>query len=139
MNNPYQDLLHLPHPVSTRHAPMKLIDRAAQFSPFAALSGYDAAVLETARITDSMAELDEAEKLLMGEQLTLAAASGAAVELTCFEPDAVKEGGAYRSLWGHIRRIDTAAQQVILREGARIFIPHLVSVRLTEDETPALE
>ena len=62
MNNPYKDIMHLSRPVSSRHLPMSMHDRAAQFSPFAALTGYDAAIEETARLTDRQTELAESSK-----------------------------------------------------------------------------
>ena len=69
MSGPYDDILHLPHPVSSRHAPMSRADRAAQFSPFAALTGYDAAIEETGRLTDPETEPDEQDKLLLRHAL----------------------------------------------------------------------
>ena len=71
MTNPYDDIIHLPRPVSRRHAPMAIIDRAAQFAPFAALTGYDAAIQETARLTDSAAILDESAREALDEKLRL--------------------------------------------------------------------
>ena len=65
----YDDIIHLPHPVSTKHARMSRIDRAAQFSPFAALTGYDAVITETGRLTDSSVELDESRKEVLNERL----------------------------------------------------------------------
>ena len=69
--NPYEDIIHLPHLVSKDHIPMSIADRAAQFSPFAALTGYDGAIKETARLTDQRIELDESSKTILDEKLRI--------------------------------------------------------------------
>jgi hypothetical protein len=90
MSTPYDDMLHLPHHVSQRHPQMSLHDRAAQFSPFAALTGYDAAVKETARLTAQRVELDEGEKEALDQRLTLVQErlpEPTEVTITYFVPD----------------------------------------------------
>ncbi|MEG2421569.1 MAG: hypothetical protein RSB55_08455, partial [Oscillospiraceae bacterium] len=97
MRTPYDDMLHLPHHVSEKHPSMPMLDRAAQFSPFAALTGYDAAVKETARLTDRRVELDEGEKEAIDQRLTLVQErlpDPTEVTITYFVPDKKKAGGA---------------------------------------------
>ena len=96
----YDEIIHLPHPVSQTHPRMGRLERAAQFSPFAALTGYDDAVRETARLTDAQRELAEDEQALLERQLLrvqmlLDAGTPPVVAVTWFQPDAKKQGGAY--------------------------------------------
>lgn len=119
----YDDIIDLPRPVSPRRAKMPLLGRAAQFAPFAALSGYDGAVQETTRLTDRCIELDEENLALLDQQLTRlmsAIAEHPEVTFTCFEPDEKKAGGAYRSVTGRVRRIDETGREIILTDGRRI-------------------
>lgn len=119
MNEKYKDMLHLPHPVSAVHPRMSLQDRAAQFSPFAALTGYDAALKETARLTDRFIELDEDRKQEIDRQLFYLQnhlAEHPAVRITYFVPDARKEGGSYETIEGTIRRIDECSRNIHIEE-----------------------
>lgn len=119
----YDDIIALPRHVSPRRPPMSLTNRAAQFAPFAALTGYDGAVQETARLTDRQIELDEDALLQLNHKLTLlmsALTEQPEVTFTCFEPDEKKAGGAYRSVTGKVRRIDDIERVVILTDGRRI-------------------
>lgn len=123
MTNPYDDIIHLPHPVSRRHAPMSLHDRAAQFAPFAALTGYDAAIRETARLTDSAAILDDSAKEALDEKLRLLQSiihTCPAVTVVYFEDDRRKAGGAYRSLTGNVCKIDCLSQSITMTDGTVI-------------------
>lgn len=109
MNEKYKDMLHLPHPVSATHPRMSLQDRAAQFSPFAALTGYDDALKETARLTDRFIELDEDRKQEIDRQigyLQQHRGEAVAVKITYFVPDERKDGGAYNTLEGCVQKID---------------------------------
>lgn len=127
----YDDIIHLPHHVSKRHPPMSLINRAAQFSPFAALTGHDAAIHETARLTDSFVELDEDSKGYLNEQLQLLCENIEAhpeCEITYFQPDAKKNGGAYVTIHGKIRKIDLYRHRIIFTDGTAIPIEHLFSI-----------
>ena len=119
----YDDIIYLPHHESTKHPKMPALDRAAQFLPFAALTGHDAAVRETARLTDSRAELDEIRKeeldvhlQLLREQLV----RKPQVSITYFIPDTRKDGGAYFTITGTIRKIEKALHQVIMENGTVI-------------------
>ena len=111
MSGKYDDIINLERPVSKRHPPMPLANRAAQFAPFAALTGYEAVIDEAARLTDRQIELDEDAKAEINRQLlALAARTDAGepvqVELTWFEPDSRKSGGVYRTELVLVRRVD---------------------------------
>ncbi len=119
----YADMLDLPHPTSSRHPRMPIIDRAAQFAPFAALTGYDDAIEETARLTDEMLRMteDQREQLDRRQQLLLASIDRMPkVEVTYFLPDARKTGGSYRTVRGTLERIDEIERILYLSGGHRI-------------------
>jgi hypothetical protein len=119
----YADMLDLLHPTSARHPRMPIIDRAAQFAPFAALTGYDDAIEETARLTDSMLDMTEDRRELLDRRYQLLLASverHPQVEVTFFLPDARKEGGSYQTVRGQLMRIDEAERIMHLQNGHRI-------------------
>ena len=123
MTGPYKDIISLPHPVSARHPRMPLPDRAAQFAPFAALTGYDAAIRETARVTDRKIIPDEDAKTVLDQkqQLLIAAAhEHPEITVTYFVPDAKKSGGTYVSSSGAFRAIDPVRRLLILTDGTAI-------------------
>ncbi len=129
----YDDIIDLPRHESPRRAKMSLLGRAAQFAPFAALSGYDGAVQETARLTDRCMELDEESLALLDQQLTQlmsAIAEQPEVTFTCFEPDEKKAGGAYRSVTGRVRRIDETGREIILTDGRRISMDRVYGISM---------
>ena len=104
----YDDIINLPHHVSKTHPPMDMMERAAQFSPFAALTGYEAAAKETGRLTQPRIELDESEKEVLDQQLHKLEAAfpkTPSAAFTYFIPDVRKEGGTYRTVSGKIRKI----------------------------------
>ena len=116
----YDDIIHLPRPVSGKRSPMSNYDRAAQFSPFAALTGYDAVIAESGRLTDQCIELDEGGKALLDEQLQRIQAHLAQqplVKFRIFCPDNRKAGGAYAHIAGHVKKIDPVSRCVVLTEG----------------------
>lgn len=116
----YDDIIHLPHHVSPKRSRMTNYDRAAQFSPFAALTGYDGVIQETSRLTDTRIELDEGGKALLDEKLQLIRehiAHQPRVTLTCFRPDERKCGGAYVHVTGHVKKLDEYRNAVIFSEG----------------------
>lgn len=120
MSENYEDIIHLPHHVSSRRTPMSMIDRAAQFSPFAALTGYDAVIQETARQTDRPIEPDETGRAELNEQLRFLSErieEQPVVGITFFQPDERKSGGAYVSVTGRVRKIDEYSRAVILTDG----------------------
>jgi len=119
----YADLTELPHPTSARHPRMARRDRAAQFAPFSALTGYDDAIDETARLTDVKVELSEEmrEELDRRQQLLLAHADRhPSVAVTYFLPDARKSGGSYRIVKGTLLAVDESERVLILENGHRI-------------------
>ncbi len=123
MTDNYDDLLHLPHPTSKKHPRMSRLDRAAQFSPFAALTGYDDAVKETARLTDRRIELDEDKLAVLDERLRLVLAwegDPPLVSVTWFQPDRRKEGGAYVTTQGRIRKVDEVKRVLVMDDGGKI-------------------
>ena len=123
MTDRYQDIITLPHPVSTRHPHMPLPNRAAQFAPFAALTGYDAAVRERARLTGRKPELSEEEKALLDcrQQLLLESArTQPEITVLYFKPDGRKEGGACLSVTGRFKSIDPVRRQLILTDRTHI-------------------
>lgn len=130
--NPYEDIIHLPHHVSDHHPQMPRADRAAQFSPFAALTGYDAVIRETARLTESKMELEEREiEELNGNlrKLLEHIKERPEVELTYFQPDAHKEGGAYRTMRGRVRRMNEYEQYIEMENGMRVFFANMMKIR----------
>lgn len=121
----YDDIIDLPHHVSKKHPQMSLHDRAAQFSPFAALTGYEDAVGEAARLTDRRQELDEEQAARLEQQLSLlteTVAERPEITVTYFLPDARKSGGKYVTVQGTLRRIDETEKTLIFTDGRRIAI-----------------
>ena len=116
--NPYADILHLPHHQAADRKHMSMHDRAAQFSPFAALTGFDGVIAETGRLTDHKIELSESEKVLLDQKLTLideAIRAGQHPEITLlyFTPDARKTGGSYQEHTGSVRQIDPIERTIV--------------------------
>lgn len=127
----YQDIINLPHHVSETRPHMSMRDRAAQFSPFAALTGYDATVKETARLTDQRAELDEDVKGNISERLNLIQenlTAASVVEITYFVPDEHKEGGSYCTATGTVKKIDEFQRLVVLTGGIEIPIDEIIEI-----------
>ena len=128
MSGTYDDIINLPHPTSAKHPRMPMIDRAAQFSPFAALAGHGAAIQETARITEQKAELTEDEKALLDEKLRLLADANGEAIFTWFLPDEKKAGGAYVSTKGCLQKIDPLECRIVLTDGTVIPIEHISAI-----------
>ena len=130
----YDDIIGLSHPVSERRPGMRIGDRAAQFAPFAALTGYDGVIAETGRLTDTCIELDEcAKEMLNGKLLELLEKIGQKppVRVTYFCPDKRKSGGAYVAVTGNLKRIDPIERLLLLTDGTVIPIDRIY--RLGED------
>ncbi|MFR9145135.1 MAG: hypothetical protein ACLVJ4_00735 [Mediterraneibacter sp.] len=130
----YGDIIHLPHHVSSVHPHMPVSDRAAQFAPFAALTGYGDVIKETARQTDEGPDLSEDEKQELNYKIQLACAlpgEKPEIVLTYFVQDEKKSGGAYHTARGKIRRIDPDAGQIILEDGLRIRLDCVVDIEFT--------
>ena len=131
MTGPYDDIINLPHHVSATHPPMTAGDRAAQFSPFAALTGYDAAIKETARLTDKKLELDESMKDVLSRRLQIIAdwmKKRPEISITYFQPDMKKSGGAYVTAIGTVKKIDEYERIVIMTDGTAIPIDEIISI-----------
>ena len=131
MNRKYNEIMRLPHHVSKTRPQMPMSDRAAQFAPFAALTGYDAAIKETGRLTDERIELDvEALSALdMKYQLLMEALDEAPeVTITYFQPDERKAGGKYVSAVGAVKKIDDFERRITMRDGTRIPMDDVLSI-----------
>ena len=129
----YDDIIDLPHHVSETHPPMSRADRAAQFSPFAALTGYDAAVRETDRVTERRIELDEGVKAELNARLNCFLEhlpEHPQVSITYFVPDEKKSGGAYRTVTGAVRKLDSFAKTLTLVDGTVVPMEEMVHVEL---------
>ena len=127
----YADIINQSRPVSPKHTPMSMLNRAAQFSPFAALTGYDAAVKETARLTDEKIALDEYAKSMLSDKLQMIADhidDFWDITFIYFEPDKKKSGGAYVSVTGTVKEIDEFERIVVLGDGTRIPIHQIYEI-----------
>lgn len=133
----YDDIIHLPHHVSKTRPQMSLEDRAAQFSPFAALTGYDAAILETGRLTEDKLELgEETQAILDRKQRYLAEIIDTKPEITVtyFVPDEKKSGGAYSTVTGFLKRIDEYERVLVLTDGRKIQLDAILDIESEEFE-----
>ncbi len=131
MTGLYDDIIHLPRHVSKTHPHMAAIDRAAQFSPFAALTGYDAAIKETARLTDERVELDENSTNALSDRLQIIAeriAEQPEIAITYFQPDIMKSGGSYITATSAAKKIDEHKRIVIMTDGTTIPIDEIVGI-----------
>ena len=127
----YDKIINLPHHVSSTRPHMSMIDRAAQFSHFAALTGYDAAVKETARLTEQKIELDEYEKVALDQRILLLQdhlKEHPEVTITYFVPDERKDGGKYVSITGAVKKIDTYEKQIVLMDKSKIPIENILNM-----------
>lgn len=127
----YDDIINLPHHSSIARTRMSRQNRAAQFAPFAALTGYDAAVAETARLTDKRRELTEDERVLLSERIRILSENTddrPVVEITYFKPDSRKEGGSHEIISGVVRRIDEGEMKVIFTDGRKVDISDICGI-----------
>ena len=127
----YDDIIHLPHHTSSKHPRMTLYNRAAQFSPFAALTGHEDAIMETARLTQAQIELDEDMRVRLDEKLQILRAHNdmkAMVSFTYFVADGLKSGGKYITHNGSVHYIDTYHQRVIMSDGTIIPMDNIVDI-----------
>ena len=128
----YADIINLPHHVSRTHPQMSMADRAAQFSPFAALTGHDAAIAEAARFTDARPILDESVKQEISGLLQLASTdSNLVLNIVYFVPDTRKAGGAYMEITGRIKKLIPHEKLLIMDTGTRIPVEDIVKVYKT--------
>lgn len=129
MTDKYADMIYLPHHISKKHPQMALIDRAAQFAPFAALTGYGAAIKESERQTAaapslSQEQIDEINQTLF----SLTDLLPAKVMITYFVPDALKSGGTYHNKTGILKRIDADNQVLIFSDKTKIPLESIISI-----------
>ena len=127
----YKDIINLPHHQSKRRPRMSMIDRAAQFSPFAALTGHNDAIIETARLTDRKIELDEGTKSILNEKIQMISdylSEKPTVTFTHFELDIKKDGGAYLKTTGNVKKIDDFKKEIYLTDGTIISIEHIYEI-----------
>ena len=137
MKDQYDDIINLPHHVSKTRPQMSMVDRAAQFSPFAALTGYDAAIKETARLTDKKVELGEYELEELNRtllELSYHISQHPQVMVTYFEPDKCKEGGVYITVSKEIKRIDEIEQAIYFTDGSKIPLSDIFSIAVSNRE-----
>ena len=128
----YDDLIYLPHPVSRKHPPMSAMDRAAQFSPFSALTGYEAVLQEAGRLTDSRAELSEYSRDILDQKQKIlldAAPTYPEITITYFIPDRRKQGGAYGTLKGNLKKIDLARRVIILLDRTEVSLDDVADIQ----------
>ena len=126
MSGKYGDIINLPHPTSLNHPRMSLHDRAAQFSPFAALTGHHAAIAETGRLTDQRIELDESEIA----RIDAALPERPTVSITYFVPDERKSGGSYQTVTGEVKRIDAVSGMIQMTDRREIPIEDVFSIKI---------
>ena len=131
MRNKYIDLLYLNRPVSTKHRPMTQSNRAAQFAPFAALTGYEQAVNEAARWTESQIFLSDDQISIINHELNLLKQHPSSeAEIVYFVPDSKKKGGHYLNIRSKVKKIDELYHQILLFDGTVIPIKQIISFKL---------
>ena len=130
-NGPYDDIINMPHHVSATHPQMSVINRAAQFSPFAALTGYDAAIAETGRLTNERIELGENaidDLDLKLNILTENVHDHPEISVTYFQPDERKTGGEYVTANGAVKKVDEYERAIVLLNGEKIAIADVLDI-----------
>lgn len=133
MSGQYDDIIRLPHPDSPKHPRMSLYDRAAQFSPFAALTGHSAAIAETGRLTDQRMELDEYEMARVDaelQRLQELLPSRPTASITYFVPDERQNGGSYQTVTGSVKRIDAVNGVIQMTDRQCIPIADVFSIEI---------
>lgn len=131
MENKYQSIINMKHPTSIKHPRMSRIQRAAQFAPFAALTGHDNAIQETARLTDKKIELDEEQLVMLNEKLQIINELKhleEPVKIIYFVKDSKKAGGKYQEKNGIIKRIDEIERKIIFQDKSYIDIDDILEI-----------
>lgn len=127
----YDDIINLPHHVSEKHPQMSLEARSAQFAPFAALTGYDEQVQETARLTNDRKELADGLKMVLNEKIVKIKeklADMPEVTITYFVPDSRKSGGKYVSVTGNVKKIDEFKNVIVFDDKKEIPIQEIIAI-----------
>lgn len=138
MNNEhkYDDIINLEHHISKKHKQMSLENRSAQFAPFAALTGYDEAVKETARITDSKIFIDDGIKEIINktiQQIKNNLNNNIQIKVTYFVPDKLKSGGKYQTKIGIVAKINEYLKIIKLEEGTEIPIEEIIELDIIKN------
>lgn len=131
MSGRYDDIIEMPHPISKKHPQMARADRAAQFSPFAALTGYGDSITETARDTDKRVELSESAKSDLDArlvQLQSVLLTAPEISVTYFVADNKKEGGSYTSRSGNLKKLDIYRRCMLLDDGMAIPLDDIIAI-----------
>jgi len=131
MSGQYDDIIQLPHHVSLARPQMSMQDRAAQFSPFAALTGYDAAVKETARLTDKKIVLDEEALTFLNRKYQILVDrldERSEVIITYFKPDTRKSGGAYVEIAGAVKKVDDFERIIVMMDGTKLPMDNVLDI-----------
>lgn len=131
MSGKYDDIINMPHHVSRTRRQMSLHDRAAQFSPFAALTGHKEAIDETARFTECYIELDDGAKAELNSKLNIISEhikENPSVLITYFQPDELKEGGEYVTISGQVRKTNNCDKKIIMCNGLQIPFDALLEI-----------
>lgn len=131
----YDDIINLPHHVSKTRPKMSLEQRSAQFAPFSALTGYEEEISETGRLTTDRIELNEEAKQILDRTLqaiTKRISTQPAVTITYFVPDTKKDGGAYITVSGNIKKIDKYKNIILLTDKTEIPIKEIINIRFTK-------
>lgn len=134
--NDYEDIIGLKRPISRTHPPMDRVDRAAQFSPFAALTGFEDALRERGRLTDFRRQLDEDEIQILDQKLRRIrerVKEHPRAAVTYFKPDSKKDGGAYVTVEGCVQGLDTIEGNLILEDGTRIPVREITGLETDEE------
>ncbi len=129
----YDKIINLPHHVSNKRKPMSIYDRAAQFASFQALTGFDDDIAETARLTEKMPELENADKLALNEILQILlrkAKEKPQVEITYFIPDVKKSGGELKTAMGNFKTYDEETREIVFTDKTRIPIDCIFNIIL---------
>ena len=127
----YEDIINLPHHVSTTRPQMSMMDRAAQFSPFAALTGYDAAIKETGRLTDEKIEMDEEALNILNMKFQIlmnCLDDEPEVTFTYFKPDEHKDGGAYIEVTDKVKIIDEFERLIVMQNGTKMVMDDILNI-----------
>lgn len=127
----YSDIINMPHHVSNNRPQMSMHDRVAQFAPFAALTGYDDAVKETARLTDRKTELLDEQVAILNEKILLLIEKikdNPEISIIHFVPDKKKEGGTYKTIHGIVKKIDEYNKLIIMNDGKRINMENILDI-----------
>ena len=131
MSGQYDDIINLPHHVSSTKPQMPMLDRAAQFAPFAALTGYDAAIKETGRLTDEKIEMDEEALSILNIKYQLLIDSlddEPEVTFTYFKPDERKAGGAYVKVTGTVKKVDDFERLIVMQDGTKLPMDNILNI-----------